>query len=259
MEDFHELESITLKSTDGKAIVPAVLTLFQRYHEKINEMFSSRTTDFTKLVQEKNAEIFELKNSITTLSKQIVTLEERIKENDIYERRDTLVFSGSKLPVRNVSENTSDIITNLVKTHLNFHEFSPSEISVSHRLTDKDSSNKSDRSPIIVKLCRRNTKIDILNRARKKKPDNFFVNEHLTPMQATISFVLRKAKRDFPDLVSGSTTFEGKNFVWIKAPNPAARGAHDTRLKVSNHRRLNEFCTKTLKKPLSDYVPEWKH
>ena len=53
MEDFHELQDITLKSSDDEAIGPAVLTLFQRYHEKINEMFSSLTTDFTKLVQEK--------------------------------------------------------------------------------------------------------------------------------------------------------------------------------------------------------------
>ena len=58
----------------------------------------------SKLVQEKNSEISELKNLLTTLNKQIVTLEERIEENDIYERSKTLVLSGSKLPVQNASE-----------------------------------------------------------------------------------------------------------------------------------------------------------
>ena len=61
-------------------------------------------------------------------------------------------------------------------------------------------------------------------------------------MQQTISYVLRKAKHDFPNLVSGSTTFGGKNYVWIKTPNPEARVAKDTKMLTSPHRRLMDFC-----------------
>lgn len=186
-------------------------------------------------------------------------MEDRIEDNDMYERRDTLVFSGAKLPVQQPNEDTSGIIAKLLKDNLNFPNLPNSEISVSHRLSSRDTKGLSGRSPIIVKFCRRHTKVDILNRARKKKPENLFINEHLTPMQATISFVLRKAKQDFPDLVSGSTTFDGANFVWIQPPNPAARGAKALRMKITSHRKLDEFCTNTLKKPLTEYIPKWIH
>ena len=56
-------------------------------------------------------------------------------------------------------------------------------------------------------------KVDILNAARQVKPENFFVNECLTPTQKAIGYVLRKAKKEFPNIVSGSTTFDGKHFV----------------------------------------------
>ena len=260
MEDFSVLEDISLSSKDGKAIVPAVLSLFQSYHEKLDTMFSSLKNDFVLLLKKKDEEIVELKNSMTVLQRKVVVLEDRIEHNDSYERRDTLVFSGKSVPVKLNPESSSEIICNLLKNFLNM-EINPLEISVSHRLpgNNNNPSTTSERTPIIAKFCRREIKIDILNRARKKKPEDLFINECLTPMQQTISYVLRKAKRDFPNIVSGSTTFDGKNFVWIKAPNPAARGAKDTRTQVSTHRRLEEFCIRTLNKPLTDYVREWKH
>ena len=39
--------------------------------------------------------------------------------------------------------------------------------------------------------------------------------------------MLRKAKKEFLNIVSGSTTFDGKHFVWDKPPNPDARDARD--------------------------------
>ena len=86
-------------------------------------MFSSLTSDFTKLVEETNAEITELKNTVETTNQRLVTLEDRIEENDIYERRDILVFSGTKLPVQQPDENTSDIVEKLLKDYLNVFEF----------------------------------------------------------------------------------------------------------------------------------------
>ena len=86
-------------------------------------MFSSLTSDLTKLVEETNAEITELKNTVETTNQRLVTLEDRIEENDIYERRDILVFSGTKLPVQQPDENTSDIVEKLLKDYLNVFEF----------------------------------------------------------------------------------------------------------------------------------------
>ena len=99
-------------------------------------------------------------------------------------------------------------------------------------------------------------KTDILSRARRAKMDGFYANEHLTPLQHTISYVLRKAKREFPAIVSGTTTYDGKNFVWVK---PARPGARDSKVHVANRKKLEEFCSRALSKPLSHFIKEWKH
>ena len=91
------------------------------------------------------------------------------------------------------------------------------------------------------------------------KPSKFFVNEFLTPARQTISYVLRKAKKEFPHVISGSTSFDGKVFVWVKPPNPDAPRARDLRVEVSSHSKLMDFCTKTLEKPLSHFIQEWTH
>ena len=168
--------------------------------------------------------------------------------------RDTLVISGNMIPVKQSTENTTDIACDLLKTHLNTIVH-PQEISVSHRLATK----RTERAPIIVKFCRRNLKHDIVMSARKNKPTNIYFNECLTPLQKTISYVLRRAKKDFPSIISGTTTFDGRNYVWVKPPNPNAPGAKDTRILISTHTKLEEFCTRTVNKPLNDYIDEWKH
>ena len=258
MNECSILQELSLTSKDGKVIVPAVITLFQEYHEKLDNMFKSMKTDFVEIIKTVRVEVNELKSTVTTLQKRIVVLEDRIEENDLYERRDTLIFSGENMPVRESNENSAEVISELLKKQLNM-TIGLNDISVSHRLSGKSASQRIDRSSIIAKFCRRDMKMEILTRARKKKPEKIFINECLTPTQQTISYVLRKAKKDFPALVSGSTTFDGKNYVWLKPPNPTARGAHDVRIQVSTHRRLIEFCTQTLKKPLSEYISEWKH
>ena len=59
----------------------------------------------------------------------------------------------------------------------------------------------------------------LLNSAAETKnlifqlPRNFFVNKYLTPTQRAISLVLRKAKLEFPRIVSGSNTFDGEKFI----------------------------------------------
>ena len=47
-------------------------------------------------------------------------------------------------------------------------------------------------------------------------PDDLYINEVLTPTRNTIMYVLPKAKKDFPVLVSGYCTNEGSMHVWCK-------------------------------------------
>ena len=143
----------------------------------------------------------------------------------------------------------SELVATLVKDKLNVM-ISPADISTAHRLNPRKASNKKD---VIVKFCRRNCKVDILGACRTVKPTGLFVNEFLTPQRQTISYVLRRSRKEFPDKVSGSNTIEGKNYVWLKPPNPQARGARDIRVAVNSHGLLVEFCNKTLNKPLTHF------
>ena len=256
MIDFRALENIKGKET--KPIIAPIIQLFQKLEESFSEMLSSFKDEFQKVMDESSKEIVDLKLKVKTLEKTVEKLEERIDDNDSYERRDTLIFSGKKIPTARNVENTAELVCQLVKDNLQI-TLAPSDISVAHRLNAQNNSQRPEKRSIIAKFCRRDLKNDILFSARKKKCPDLFVNECLTPCQQTISFVLRRAKREFPDLISGTTTFDGKNFVWVKPPNPSAPGAKDTRLKVSTHAKLLEFCTRTLSKPLAHYLTEWTH
>ena len=218
-------------------------------------MFGELRDEFSKICEAQDAQIAELKNEVSVLKKHVDTLEEKIEENDNYERRDTLVFSGSAIPGIQTTEVCSELVTGLIKNILKIN-ISPGDISTSHRMNTRRNSTNQD---IIAKFCRRNLKTDILNACRKTKPSNFFVNEFLTPQRQTIAYVLRRCKREFPNIVSGSSTFEGKVFVWVKPPNPSARGAKDLRMPINSYSRLVEFCEKTLQQPLSHFIAEWKH
>ena len=82
------------------------------------------------------------------------------------------------------------------------------DISTAYRLDGKN-----NKKSIVVKFCRRDIKNDLVTASRRSKPDQFFVNECLTPQRQTISYVLRRAKQEFPNIVSGSSSFDGKVYV----------------------------------------------
>ena len=237
MSDFKALEDIVPSTKEGKLLIPAIVRAFSDFQESLTQMFESFKTDLMKMVEEKNEEVIKLKSKVSTLEKHIYKLEERIEENDAYERRDTIIVSGRKIPPSSTSEHTSSLVCNLLKEELNYN-LQPNDISVCHRLGSTSQSQKPDRRAIILKLCRRDIKLDLVSSARKKKPDGFFVNECLTPSQQTISYVLRAAKRQFPQIVSGSTTYDGKNFAWVKSKNPQAAAAKDKRIKLCSRRSL---------------------
>ena len=70
----------------------------------------------------------------------------------------------------------------------------------------------------------RNQKNESVTAFRRSKPDQFFVDEYLTPQRQIISHVLCRAKQEFPNIVSGSFSFDGKAYIWLKPPNLDAPG-----------------------------------
>ena len=260
--DFNVLSELNPKTNDTKALIPALITLFEKFEDNFVRMFDMKLEnmrqDYLKEVRIRDDKILELESKIVCFEKRIVKLEDRIEENEQYERRDALVISGSTIPPEKKDENCNQLVKTLLKNNLNI-EVQTDEISVTHRLSAKPNDQRVEKRSIIVKFCKRSTKVDVLSSARRKKADNFYVNESLTPIAQTISYVLRKAKRQHPDKISGSTTFDGKNFVWVKPPNPNAPGAKCSRHSVTNYERLSHFCARVLETPLTSFIEQWSH
>ena len=230
-------------SEDGKRIVAA-----------IREDFEKLKKEFIERMQEKNTQIETLNKEVTFLKEKVNKLEEKIDDAEAYERRDVLVMSGEAIPPVEAGESTTDIVCELMKNKLNL-VIKSGDISTSHRVGKKPSNQKVDRRNIIIKLCRRDIKGDILAACRNIKP-NFYVNESLTPVRSSILYVLRQAKKKRNRLV-GCSSMGGRVFAWVTQSD--GQGDRNVRIPVNTHLELMSFCDDILKDPLSNYIQRWPH
>ena len=180
-------------SEDGKKIVMA-----------IREDFEKVRAELVKELSEKSAEIKTLNEEMNKLRIKVNKLEEKVDDAEAYERRDTLVFSGEAIPQASDDDNCTSIVCDLVKNKLKV-KMTPTDISTAHRIGRRPQNQQADRRNIVVKLCRRDLKRDILFACRNIKP-NMYVNENLTPLRSTILYVLRQAKKSHGDKVKGCST-----------------------------------------------------
>ena len=170
-DEIKVLKDIPVTSKDGKVLVPALVTLFQEFQEKLGTMFQDKLGDmmtelreeFSKVCHEKDAQISNLQSEVDILHKKVEKLEDRVDDGDSYEGRDTLIVSGSRIPPSNNQESCPDIVCKLARDILQV-VISPNDVSVSHRLSSRNPLERGeDRSDIIVKFCRVHTKLDLLN------------------------------------------------------------------------------------------------
>ena len=252
MESISLLTNLQPSSKDGKTIVSALVDFFKSYEAKILSMFSDMHSEFIELMKSSSEKVKQVEMEVTTLKKKIAKLEDKLEDSEAYERRDTLLFSGKKLPVSQVGEICSQVVLKSLSENLNL-SISLNDISVAHRIGPKPKDQKPDQRKIIVKFCKRDVKNSILAAARRVKPQDFYVNESLTPQRQDIYFGIRKAKREFPDVISGCTTIDGSVYDWLKSGS-SAPGARDLRLQMNNFDRFSSFCEEKFQKPASYFT-----
>ena len=136
---------------------------------------------------------------------------------------------------------------------------SPQEISVAHRIGTKRPGASEDKRSIIVKLCRRDTKRELITNQRRVKPAGFFINENLTPMRNTIMFALRKMRRFPESRVKGCSSYEGKVYAWVKTSPNAGPSVRDTKILVNSREKLEEVSLNFTGKSLSHFLEAWKY
>ena len=254
--DFTAINGLQLTSKDGKTLVPAIIKLFEGFVKRIEVVMDEMRKDFvgkidvmredfTKIITESDTKVTALQREVASLKKTVTKLEEKVEENDAYERRDTLIISGKKVPIVQNGENSAEMAIKCLKDNLNL-VVSPGEVSVAHRLGAKPRDQRPDQRSFIVKFCRRETKRNVILAARRTKPTDVFINESLTPQRHEIYQCLRRAKREFPEKINGCSTIDGSIYVWLKSP-----GAPDLRLSMNTFERFESFCEEKFQKPAS--------
>ena len=132
-------------------------------------------------------------------------------------------------------------------------------MSAAHRSGAKPRAQKPDRRNIVVKLCRRELKRELLYASISVRPPDIYINESLTPLRSNLLCALRRAKRRFPERISACNSIEGRVYVWVPPSSAGDGDGRDIRLNIDTSDKLMDFCDKTLKVPLSSIVDSWPY
>ena len=215
-------------------------------------------TELIDLVNSKNEKIVKCENEIVLLKTEVRKLKNELDHTDSYQRRETVILSGNGVPEGNNDENCKAVVCHLVKNQLKLN-LNPEDISTAHRLGRKPGYQRPDKRNIIVKLCRRDLKQDLIRASRTQvAPRNLYVNESLTPIRKKILFHLRQMKRAHPDIVSGCSSVEGRIYAYTKPSSPSSGVSgfdrRDVRHLVNDHDTLVEFCRDFIRQPLDNFL-----
>ena len=213
----------------------------------MEQKFSDLENKFMEIVSANKAEITKLNTEVTSLKSEVQNLKSLIDDGEAYERRDTIVLSGDSIPLVSQGEKCSEIARKLIKDELQI-VLPPETISTSHRLGRKPQTQMEDKRKIIVKLCRRDLKGDLIKASRRGgRSSKLFVNESLTPQRSKILFALRRMKREHPNVVKGCQSFDGRIYAYTP-PTSSSSTARDQRHLINTHEALVNFCREFIKR-----------
>ena len=125
---------------------------------------------------------------------------------------------------------------------------------MAYRLGKKRDTQGPDKRDIIVKLCRRELKHDIIRACKSSKHDGLFINESLTPVRSFIQYGLRVARRKFPDKIVSLGSHEGKVYCWVKHDRA---GDRNSKMFINSVAKFNELCENVLCCGASELVSRW--
>ena len=171
-----------------------------------------------------------MKNDIT-LTSRADELEQHLDNVDQYERRDTAILTGTSLPPESNLENTTSIVTQIVKDQLKIN-LRDSDICVTHRLGPK---RQQHNRPIIVKLVNRSLKHDFVWACIQLRPQ-LYVNESLTPKRRSLRNKMLSIREAQKQKIQQCYTQVGK--ITIKLRNST------TKYTITDEKQLLSFLQK---------------
>ena len=246
LQDMKNVKNFLQLQAFMKDFVPSFAEVLKRHSETLVEKLQAE-------LKAKDEKITSLERSVSTLKTQVQKMEEQLDDQEAYERKNTVIISGAAVPAVSANENVTQLVCSMARETLRLN-LTQADISVAHRLGSKPQNQGQDRRRIVVKLCRQETKNALLANARKVKHPDMYVSESLTPQRQNIAYALRKAKKDHPNIVSGTSTSNGRVYVYVKAQGQAS-GMRDTRIEINTLDRLANFCQRTLSVGVDHYLP----
>ena len=200
--------------------------------KNLREDMSSMRTEFLSAINMRNKVVDKSEGEFDAINAEARKLESLVDDADAYERRDTVIISGTAVPAVTQGEICASTVTNLVKEKERL-EMSSNEINTAHRIGKKNIVQTSDRKSNIVKFCRRDCTRSVISASRKTKDSKIVVNECLKPDRKSIFNALLAMKRAYPDLVKGYATFDGNIFAFTKPTPLSPAPARDQRHLIS--------------------------
>ena len=239
------------RNSPDNHIISTLRAEITKMRDELSAKIDDMKAHFDSVLAEKDVEIQRISCENRHLRESLVRLEEKLDDSDAYERRDCIVLSGDLIPEATTGENCKEVSLQLIKEKLRIN-LQSSDVSTAHRLGRKPTTQGPDKRKLILKLCRRDLKRDIIAACKELKP-GFYVNESLTPTRNAILFALRRMRRSTPDSpVKGTATIDGRVFVWVKPPG----SSRDQRLLINTMSSLREFSLKYMNKPLNEYLQD---
>ena len=246
-------------NTDGlgeTSVAAQLASLCSKFDNLVAEV-----QELKKIIEVKDEKISSLNCEVTSLKEEVNKLKNMIDDEDAYVRRESIILSGTAVPEVVIGEICVNIARDLIKSNLKI-DIKPHDVSVAHRLGPKTNAQGADKRPIIVKFSRRDLKRQVLfaKKDNSNAASSLWTNESLTPKRRTIMFVLRKLKKNRPEIVTGCNTLEGRCFAYTKTPRSQPRTRnHDMKHVVNTLEALKSFCTEFIKKPLDEFLQQWDH
>ena len=205
--------------------------------EIMAEKMDLMSKDIISKLEEKNEKISKLEGQVICLKREVKDLSARVDDVEGLQRGDTLIFSGSGIPIEHSDEDCKQLMTDICKEKLKL--ITPvTEIASIYRIGRKTASQTPTSRSILVKFSNRQIRNYVLSGAKSVKPANVFVNEYLTPVRAKLLSAAKKVKRAAPQYISAVGSRDGRIFAWCKAPDGTSR---DSRKFFTNMDDLAEF------------------
>lgn len=221
--------------------------------EKIDSEIDKIENKMSSVLEKNDEKLLNANEEVARLKNEVAVSKKFVDEQDAYIRRETLIFSGDKIPKATANEDCTAHVRRLIRENLNL-DMDPL-ISTAHRL-GKPPLNVStpDKRDIVVKFCQRDVKHKVLAAARERKVRGLFVNESLTPTRQTIHYVLRQLVKTHKKLVRGTYTQNGRLFVFTKPAVNAPDDSSSIKTEINTMEKLSSFCDDFIKVPLNTFL-----